>query len=96
MIPHRTFRPDIKLPALTGRRFTKGRSLAAKLSVCPRTLFRWADAGQITRHKTNARVKLFDESEVAAIVVAARVPLSVAGTPSRKSTRSIPCRSKEQ
>ncbi len=56
-----------------GRRFSKARSLAERLGVCPRTLFRWADAGLITRHKINARVVLFDEVEVAAMLEGARI-----------------------
>jgi len=36
-------------------------------------LFRWADAGLITRHKINARVVLFDEVEVAALLEGSRI-----------------------
>jgi hypothetical protein len=73
MNTHRTFAPEIEAVGLAGRRFTKAKALAAKLGVCPRTLFRWANAGQITRHKVNARVVLFDEAEVAAFIDSARV-----------------------
>jgi hypothetical protein len=38
----------------------------------PRTIFRWADQGMITRHKINARV-LFDDAEVVAFIESARV-----------------------
>jgi excisionase family DNA binding protein len=56
-----------------GRKFSKARSVAERLGICPRTIFRWADAGKITRHKINARVVLFDESEVTAFIDSARV-----------------------
>ena len=38
-----------------------------------RTIFRWANAGMLTRHKINDRVVLFDEAEVLALVEGARV-----------------------
>ena len=55
------------------RRFSKARTLSSRLGICPRTIFRWADQGMITRHKINARVVLFDEAEVVAFIEAARV-----------------------
>ena len=55
------------------RKFSKARSIAARLGLCPRTIFRWADNGKITRHKINARVVLFDDAEVIALIDAARV-----------------------
>jgi len=55
------------------RRFSKAKSLATRLGICPRTIFRWADHGMITRHKINARVVLFDEAEVVAFIESARV-----------------------
>jgi len=58
---------------LAGRRFSKPRCIAKSLGICPRTLFRWANAGKITRHKINARVVLFDEAEVVAFIDASRV-----------------------
>jgi len=54
-------------------RFSKAKVLAQKLGVCPRTIFRWADDGKLARHKINARVVLFDETEVLAPIEAARV-----------------------
>ena len=64
-------------PAMAGeptiRKFSKAKSVAAQLGICPRTIFRWADAGKIARHKVNARVVLFDEMEVAAFIESARV-----------------------
>ena len=57
----------------TLKRFSKARTIAGRLGVCPRTIFRWADSGKITRHKINARVVLFDEAEVAALIRAAKV-----------------------
>jgi hypothetical protein len=59
--------------AATMRRFSKAKSLAVRLDICPRTIFRWADQGMITRHKINARVVLFDEAEVVAFIESARV-----------------------
>lgn len=58
---------------LAARKFSKARSIAERLGICPRTIFRWADAGKIARHKINARVVLFDENEVAAFIESARV-----------------------
>ena len=58
---------------LAGRRFSKPRCVAKNLGICPRTLFRWANAGKITRHKINARVVLFDEAEVVSFIEASRV-----------------------
>jgi hypothetical protein len=55
------------------RKFSKARTIARRLDVCSRTIFRWADQGKITRHKINDRVVLFDEAEVAALVGEARV-----------------------
>lgn len=55
-------------PATAGsggaRRFTKARALAERIGISKRTLFRWADAGYITRHKINERTVLFDDAEV--------------------------------
>jgi len=69
----RTISSDSEPTGLAGRRFTKAKALSAKVGVCPRTLFRWADAGKIARHKINARVVLFDECEVATFITSARV-----------------------
>lgn len=55
------------------RRFSKAKTIAQKLGVCPRTVFRWADQGMLARHKINARVVLFDEAEVLALVQSSRV-----------------------
>jgi excisionase family DNA binding protein len=65
--------PDSQRDRVGGRKFSKARSVAERLGICPRTIFRWADAGKITRHKINARVVLFDESEVTAFIESARV-----------------------
>ncbi len=64
---------DSQRDGVGGRKFSKARSVAQRLGICPRTIFRWADAGKITRHKINARVVLFDESEVTAFIDSARV-----------------------
>lgn len=58
---------------LAARKFSKARSIAERLGICPRTIFRWADAGKIARHKINARVVLFDESEIASLLNDARI-----------------------
>ena len=58
---------------LTGRRFAKAKPIAARLGICTRTLFRWADAGLIARYKINARIALFDEAEVAALIDSSRI-----------------------
>jgi hypothetical protein len=55
------------------RKFSKARTIANRLGLCSRTIFRWADAGKITRHKINSRVVLFDEAEVSALIDSARI-----------------------
>lgn len=55
------------------RHFSKAKALSARLGICPRTIFRWADQGMIARHKINARVVLFDEVEVVAFIESARI-----------------------
>ena len=67
--------PTIPADSPIVRRFSKARSIAGRLGLCPRTIFRWADAGKVTRRKINARVVLFDEAEVTALVDAACVSL---------------------
>lgn len=64
---------DAQSDGVAGRRFSKAKSIADRLGICPRTLFRWANAGKITRHKINARVVLFDDAEVVAFIESARV-----------------------
>jgi len=64
---------DAQNDGVGGRRFSKAKSIADRLGICPRTIFRWADAGMITRHKINARVVLFDDAEVVAFIESARV-----------------------
>ena len=58
---------------LGGRKFSKAKSIADRLGISSRTIFRWADAGKIPRHKINARVVLFDEADVVAFIEGARV-----------------------
>jgi len=65
--------PVSQFDGLAGRRFSKAKSIADRLGVCPRTVFRWADAGKIARYKINQRVVIFDEAEVAAFIESARV-----------------------
>ena len=64
---------DAEFNAVGGRRFSKAKSIAGRLGICPRTIFRWADAGKISRHKINARVVLFDDAEVVAFIDSARI-----------------------
>ena len=40
-------------------------------------MLRWADAGKITRHKINALVVLFNETEVARFIASARVAVTL-------------------
>ena len=61
---------------LTVRKFSKAKSIAIRLGLCSRTIFRWADSGKIARHKINARVVLFDEAEIAKLIDSARVTMS--------------------
>jgi len=61
--------PVAQFDGLAGRKFSKAKSIADRLGVCSRTIFRWADAGKITRHKINARVMLFDEAEVLTLLL---------------------------
>lgn len=49
-------------------RFSKARVVAARLGVCTRTLFRWANQGKFARHKVNARLVLFNEAEVESFI----------------------------
>lgn len=60
---------------LANRKFSKARTIAPKLDVCPKTIFRWANQGKITRHKINARVVLFDETDVLAMLNSAKESL---------------------
>ena len=62
---------------LAGCKFSKAKTIAERLGVCSRTIFRWADEGKIARHKINARVVLFDEAEVTAFIESTRVDVSV-------------------
>ena len=52
--------------------FSKARSVAARLGICSKTLFRWADQGKITRHKINARLVLFSDAEVESFIRSTR------------------------
>ena len=58
---------------LAARQFSTARSIAERLGICPRTIFRWADAGMIARYKINPRVVLFSDDEVTVFVASARV-----------------------
>jgi len=62
-------------PILSGDRggYSKAKPLAARLGISSRTLFRWADAGHINRHKVNSRVVLFNIDETFAFINDTRV-----------------------
>lgn len=53
--------------------YTRAGTLAARLGVCSRTIFRWADAGKLHRYKINSRVVLFDEAEIVALLKSSRL-----------------------
>ena len=55
------------------RTFSKAKSIAKQIGVHPKTLFRWAEEGRISRFKLNPRIVVFDLSEVAALINSARV-----------------------
>lgn len=63
------------------RKFSKARSLASRLGLHPKTIFRWADCGLIHRHKINSRVVLFDDAELAKLIEDVRVGSSSTTTP---------------
>jgi predicted site-specific integrase-resolvase len=54
------------------RQFIKPKVAAARLGVCTKTVMRMADAGAIHRYKLNARLVLFDEAEIAAMIEQSR------------------------
>ena len=64
---------DSQRDGVGGRKFSKAKSIAERLGICSRTIFRWADGGKITRHKINARVVFFDENEIASLLDEARI-----------------------
>ena len=53
--------------------FSKAKPLADRIGVSAKTIFRWANAGLISRRKVNARVVLFDIAEVINFVERCRV-----------------------
>ena len=55
------------------RKFSKARTLGFRYGICAKTIFRLADRGLIDRYKLNARVVLFADDEVAALVESARI-----------------------
>jgi hypothetical protein len=68
-----TARPSTSFAGARVRTFSKAKPIAARLGICPRTLFRWANDGKIARHKINARVVLFDEAEIVTFIESTRV-----------------------
>ncbi len=55
------------------RKFSKARDLSRRLGLCSKTIARWGATGKITAYKLNPRVVLFDDAEVFAFVMAAKV-----------------------
>ena len=51
----------------------KAKDIATRLGCCARTVHRYANAGLISRHKLNARVVLYELSQVLAVVDAAKI-----------------------
>lgn len=66
-------RSNASADGLAGCKFSKAKTIAERLGVCSRTIFRWADEGKIARHKINARVVLFNEAEVLTLIQSARI-----------------------
>jgi hypothetical protein len=60
-------------PDGAARKMSKAGPLAARLGLNKKTLFRWADAGHVSRFKINDRIVLFDEAQVSAFIESARV-----------------------
>lgn len=54
-------------------KFTSAAQIASSLGVHRKTVLRWASSGLIRRHKINARVVLFQQSEVNAFLNSARI-----------------------
>lgn len=61
------------------RMFVRAKTLAARLSIHPATLRRWASAGLIQRFKVNQRVVLYDDQEATALIQSARVTNGATG-----------------
>jgi len=57
---------------------------ARRFGLCPKTLFRWANASLIHPYTVNARVSLFDEAEVFAFIAMAKVAASSTSVEQRK------------
>ncbi len=71
--PSRKRSADLEPSRTESKTFSKARPLAERIGVSAKTLFRWADAGFVARHKINARVVLFDTAEVENFVLKARI-----------------------
>ena len=54
------------------RQFIKHKVAAARIGVHVRTVMRWAGSGAIHRYKLNARLLLFDEAEIVAMIEQSR------------------------
>ena len=59
-------------PPVHLRQFIKPKAAAARLGVHVKTVMRWADSEAIHRYKLNARLVLFDEAEIAAVIEQSR------------------------
>lgn len=70
-------RKSIKLAATpearVQRKFAKAGVIAPRLGIHKKTIFRWADAGRISRYKLNDRVVLFDEAEIEKLIDDSRI-----------------------
>ena len=73
MVPKKNTSPPHLADAPVIGKDGKARAIAARLGVCSQTIFRWADDGKLRRYKINARVVLFDEREVSALLSSSRV-----------------------
>ncbi|MCF3651768.1 helix-turn-helix transcriptional regulator [Synoicihabitans lomoniglobus] len=55
------------------RQFLKARPLADRLGINPRTLFRWAESGRISKFKIHQRLVVFDVAEVERLIEDSRI-----------------------
>jgi len=55
------------------RKFSKAKAIAQRVGVCAKTISRWGKSGRIDCYKVNARVVLFDDAQVDALIQSSRV-----------------------
>jgi hypothetical protein len=65
--------PAASTRSIAAPEYGKAKAVAPIVGVSTKTLFRWAEAGHISRFKLNARTVLFSPAEVAAYVRSCRV-----------------------